>query len=129
MGDRLKNLIDGNWVDSANSATFDDTNPANKTDVLGSFPRSDHRDIDRAVEAARSAFPAWSGCPSMRRAEILYKAAHVIEERSDDLSAVIVRETGKVLAEAQMELRDGVSTLRAIASDGFRLAAAASSSD
>ena len=129
MGDRLKNLIDGNWVDSANSATFDDTNPANKTDVLGSFPRSDHRDIDRAVEAARSAFPAWSVCPSMRRAEILYKAAHIIEERSDDLSAVIVRETGKVLAEAQMELRDGVSTLRAIAGDGSRLAAEASSPD
>ena len=129
MGDRLNNLIDGNWVESANSATFDDANPANKTDVLGSFPRSDHRDIDRAVEAARTGFPAWSRCAPMRRAEILYKAAHILEERSDDLSAVIVRETGKVLAEAQTEVRDGVSTLRAIAGDGSRLAAEASSAD
>lgn len=122
MGERFKNLVDGKWVESANSATFDDINPANKTDVLGSFPRSDHRDIDRAVEAARTYFPVWSRCPSIRRADILYKAAHIIEERSDDLSAVIVRETGKVLAEAQMELHDGVSTLRAIAGDGSRLA-------
>jgi len=129
MGDRLKNLIDGNWVESANSATFDDANPANKTDVLGSFPRSDHRDIDRAVEAARTGFPAWSRCAPIRRAEILYKAAHILEERSDDLSAVIVRETGKVLAEAQTEVRDGVSMLRAIAGDGSRLAAEASSAD
>ena len=129
MGDRFKNLIGGNWVESANGATFDDTNPAIKTDALGNFPRSDHRDIDRAVEAARTGFPAWSRCPSIRRAEILYKAAHIIEERREDLSSVIVRETGKVLAEAQMEVRDGVATLRAIAGDGSRLAAEASSPD
>ena len=49
MGERLKNLIDGKWMESANGATFDDVNPANKTDVLGEFPRSDHRDIDRPL--------------------------------------------------------------------------------
>ncbi len=129
MAERLKNLIDGKWVEAASGATFDDTNPANKTDVLGSFPRSDHRDIDRAVEAARTSFPSWSRCPSMRRAEILYKAAHILEGRSDDVSAVIVRETGKLLSEAQVEFRDGVSTLRAIAGDASQLAAATPSPD
>ena len=123
MEEPLKNLIDGKWVESASGATFDDTNPANKTEVLGRFPRSDHRDVDRAVEAARISFPSWSRCPSLRRADILYRAAHIIEERSDDLSAVLVRESGKVLGEAQAELRDGVSMLRALAGDASRGAA------
>jgi alpha-ketoglutaric semialdehyde dehydrogenase len=129
MGEHLRNLIDGKWVESASSATFDDTNPANKTEVLGSFPRSDHRDIDRAVEAARTSFPSWSRYPSIRRADILYKAAHIIEGRSDDLSAVLVRESGKVLGEAQAELRDGVSMLRALAGDASRGVAEAPSPD
>lgn len=127
MGDRFKNLVDGGWVDSVSGATFDDINPANKADVLGSFPRSDHRDIDRAVEAARTGFPGWSRGPSIRRGEILYTAAQIIEERGEEFAAVVVRETGKVLAEAKAEIRDGVAALRAIAGDGARLAAEASS--
>ena len=129
MGDRFKNFVDGSWVDSANGATFDDINPANKTDLLGSFPRSDHRDVDRAMEAARTGFPGWSRCPSIRRGEILYAAAQIIEERRDDLSAVVVRETGKLLAEANAEVLEGVAALRAIAGDGARLAAEASPRD
>ena len=122
MGERFKNLIDGKWVESANGATFEDVNPANKTDVLGEFPRSDHRDIDRAVEAARTFFPTWSRCPAIQRRDILYKAARIIEERADDLSAAMVRESGKVLAAAQAEVRDGLSTLRALAGNGSRMA-------
>lgn len=117
MGEPFKNLIDGKWVASGNGATFDDANPANKTDILGAFPRSDHRDIDRAVEVARTYFPTWSHSPAIRRCDILWKAARIIEERTDDLSAVVVRETGKVSAEARMEVGEGVSVLRALATD------------
>ncbi|MGE5855765.1 MAG: aldehyde dehydrogenase family protein, partial [Syntrophaceae bacterium] len=72
MAERFQNLIDGKWADAANAATFDDINPANKADVLGSFPRSDHRDVDRAVEAAKANFPKWRRVPAPRRAEILF---------------------------------------------------------
>ncbi len=121
MGERIRNLIDGKWVDSANGTTFDDINPANKTDVVGSFPRSDHRDIDRAVEAARGHFASWARVSSLRRAEILYRTARVVEERAGDLAVAIVREAGKLLTEAEMEVREGIAILRAIAGDGARL--------
>jgi len=124
MGERFKNLIDGKWVESANGTTFDDVNPANKTDVTGSFPRSDHRDIDRAVEAARTHFAEWSRVSAVRRGEIMYAAARMVEERAGDLAAVIVRDTGKVLAEAQAEVQDGVSVLRAIAAEATRVGGA-----
>jgi acyl-CoA reductase-like NAD-dependent aldehyde dehydrogenase len=124
MGERFKNLIDGRWVDSANGTTFDDVNPANKTDVVGSFPRSDHRDIDRAVEAARSRVTDWSRLSSFQRGEVLYRAARILEERAEQLAAVIVRETGKVLAESDAELRDALAMLRAIAGEASRLGGA-----
>jgi aldehyde dehydrogenase (NAD+) len=117
MGEPFNNFIDGRWVESAGKATFDDINPANKTDVIGSFPRSDHRDIDRAVETARAHFQAWSRVPPPRRAEILYRAASLVEERSDELTAVLVRETGKLAREAQAESREGASVLRAIGAE------------
>jgi alpha-ketoglutaric semialdehyde dehydrogenase len=123
MGEPFRNLIDGKWVESANGATFDDANPANRTDLVGAFPRSDHRDIDRAVEAARTCFPSWSHCPANRRRDTLCKAARIIEERAEDLSALIVRETGKLLVEARMEIDGGVSMLRGLAGNGCGYAA------
>ena len=121
MAERFGNLLDGKWVESANAATFEDINPANKADSLGSFPRSDHRDVDRAVEVARGYFGTWARVPPSRRADILYAAARIIEIRAAELSALIVRETGKVLREAQLELRDALSSLRAIAAEGARI--------
>ncbi len=114
MGDLFRNLVDGKWVESLNGTTFEDTNPANKADVLASFPRSDHRDIDRAVEAARTHFGVWSRVPPRRRAEVLCRAGRIVEDRGEELTALLVHETGKVLGEAQSEWRDGASMFRII---------------
>ena len=125
MGESLKNLIDGKWVDSANGTTFDDINPANKTEAVGTFPRSDHRDIDRAVESARTHFAVWSRVPAIRRRDFLYRAAVLVEERAEGLTNAIVRDTGKRIPEAQTEVYDSVSVLRAIAGEASRLGGAA----
>jgi acyl-CoA reductase-like NAD-dependent aldehyde dehydrogenase len=118
MGERFKNLIDGKWVDSANGSTFDDVSPINKTEVLGSFPRSDHRDVDRAVEAARSQLSAWCRVPARRRSEILWAVAEALRQRREELAALLTRETGKVLAEARMELEEAAALLYAMAGEG-----------
>ena len=125
MGELLKNLIDGKWADSANGTTFDDINPANKAEAMGTIPRSDHRDVDRAVESARTHFVDWSRVSAIQRGDFLYRAAAILHERADGLANAIVLETGKRLAEAHMEVHDGVSVLRAIASEGSRLRGAA----
>ena len=121
MAERFQNLIDGKWVDAANGAVFDDINPANKTDVLGEFPRSDHRDVDRAVEAAKSHFPAWRQMPASRRARILFRASQILESRGEELARLITRETGKVLKESQGDVQKAVDMLCCIAGEGGRL--------
>ena len=121
MAERFKNLIAGKWVDSANGSTFDDLNPANKTDVLGSFPRSDHRDVDRAVEASEANFLTWRKVPAPRRAEILFRAAEGLVRRKDELAALITREMGKVLKESLGEVQEGIDMVYYIAGEGRRL--------
>jgi acyl-CoA reductase-like NAD-dependent aldehyde dehydrogenase len=118
MGERFRNLIDGKWVDSASGSTFDDVSPINKTDVLGSFPRSDHRDVDRAVEAARSHLPTWCRVPARRRSEVLWAVAEALHQRGEELATLLTRETGKVLAEARLEIAEATALLYAMAGEG-----------
>ncbi|HSB81195.1 MAG TPA: aldehyde dehydrogenase family protein [Candidatus Methylomirabilis sp.] len=121
MADRFKNFVEGKWVDSANGTTFEDLNPANKTEVLGSFPRSDHRDVDKAVESAKAHFSTWQRIPAPRRAEILFRAAEILVRRKDELAALITREMGKVLQESLGEVQEAIDVVYYIAGEGRRL--------
>jgi aldehyde dehydrogenase (NAD+) len=121
MANRFQNFIDGKWVDAANGTTFDDINPANRTEVLGSFPRSDHRDVDRAVEAARAHFPQWRRLPAPRRAEVLYRAGEILSRRKEELAHLMTREMGKVMEESRGEVQEAVDMVYYIAGEGRRL--------
>jgi alpha-ketoglutaric semialdehyde dehydrogenase len=121
MAERFRNFVDGKWVDSANGTTFDDVNPANRTDVLGCFPRSDHRDVDRAVESAKAHFSIWRRFPAPRRAEILFRVGEIMVRRKDELAALITREMGKVLKESLGEVQESIDMVYYIAGEGRRL--------
>ena len=121
MAERFQNFINGKWVDAANGTTFEDINPANKTDVLGTFPRSDHRDVDRAVEAAKAHFVAWRRVPAPRRAEILFRAAEILVRRKEELAQLTTREMGKVLQESRGDVQEAIDMLYYIAGEGRRL--------
>ena len=121
MAERFKNFVDGKWVESANGTTFDDLNPANKTDVLGSFPRSDHRDVDGAVESAKANVSAWRRVPAPRRAEIFFRTAEMLVRRKDELAALITREMGKALKESLGEVQEAIDMVYYIAGEGRRL--------
>src|SRR5712672_486559 len=81
-----KNLIDGEWVDSASGATFENVNPARTLDLVGIFQKSVKADVDAAVDAAKRAFAKWRLVPAPRRAEIVYRAAEMLLERKEEYS-------------------------------------------
>jgi acyl-CoA reductase-like NAD-dependent aldehyde dehydrogenase len=120
MADRFKNLIDGKRVDAAAGGVFDDTNPANRSEILGAFPRSDYRDADRAVEVARAARGVWGEVPSPQRASRLLRAADALRAQQDALVELIVRETGKVQAEALAEVQDALEAMACFAGEGMQ---------
>ncbi len=52
----FRNLIDGEWVESASGLTFEDRNPADTREVVAIFQRSNKTDVDAAVDTAKRAF-------------------------------------------------------------------------
>jgi acyl-CoA reductase-like NAD-dependent aldehyde dehydrogenase len=93
---RAKMLIDGNWVDSAAGDTLGVENPANRQ-TIAQIPRGGAADVERAVQAAARAFPAWSKVPPRDRGRMLLGIAEAMEARSEELARLIALETGNAL--------------------------------
>src|SRR5439155_13291819 len=79
---------------------------------VGMFPNSREEDVERAIEAAATARPAWAALSSQARGEFLRKTADVLESRVDQVARDLMREEGKSLPEARGETLRGVTILR-----------------
>ncbi len=99
---RNKLWIGNEWHDAASGATFTDLNPATG-EVLADVAAADEADVDRAVDAARSALASkeWGGIDPHRRAEILWKLADLIEVHADELAEIETRDNGKPIFESR----------------------------
>jgi betaine-aldehyde dehydrogenase len=91
---KLQNFIDGEFVDAADGATEEVTNPANG-EVIAEMPLSTEEDVNRAVAAAKRAFGEWSVTPPGERAAALLKLADLIEEHADELADLEAADAGK----------------------------------
>jgi 1-pyrroline-5-carboxylate dehydrogenase len=109
LGKSYPLIIDGEEVTGRD--TFEVRAPANHDTVLGTFQRATPEDVDRAVAAAKAAYPAWSKRPWQERVEIIRKAADLIRERKYVLSAYLIFETGKSRTEAIGEIEEGADLL------------------
>ncbi len=97
-GERLET---GEW--SEVRSPYDDA-------IVGRVPKADGSVVDRAVRAAREAFDA-GGFPQHERAAVLDRAARIVAEREDELTATIAAEAGKPLKTARVEAQRAVGTL------------------
>ncbi|UJL45382.1 aldehyde dehydrogenase family protein [Virgibacillus sp. NKC19-16] len=93
MRNYTKHYINGEWVESTGSETEDVINPATE-EVTGRISLGTEEDLDRAVQAARDAFPSFSTTTKEYRAELLENIAKEYENRKDDLIEVITEELG-----------------------------------
>jgi len=94
-------FIDGQWC-AASGPAFASRNPGTGATVWSGHAAT-AADVDRAVEAARRAFRAWSATPFETRCEIVRRFAALVTERKEQLAQAIGRETGKPLWEARTE--------------------------
>src|ERR1700704_427039 len=116
----FKNFIGGEWVESRSGQTYENLNPADTRDVIGVFQRSDKRDVDDAVSAARQAFERWRLVPAPKRAEIIYRAGEILLERKEEYARLMTREMGKVLKETRGDVQEAVDTAYYMAGEGRR---------
>ena len=93
--------VDRAWIDSASTTTIDVVNPATE-EVIAQVAAGNAADVDKAVAAAKAAFPAWSELAPKERADFLSAAAAALAARSDELGELISRDMGMPLVLAKM---------------------------
>ncbi|MEZ5885060.1 MAG: aldehyde dehydrogenase family protein [Paracoccaceae bacterium] len=112
------NHIGGEWREGHEAAR--NINPSDTDDVIGEFTRGDAGDVDRAVAAARAAFPAWSRSTPQLRHDILKRASDEVFSRVDELGRILSREEGKTLAEGIGEATRAAQVLGFFAGECLR---------
>lgn len=104
---RLKNYINGQWVESSASQYEEVYNPATG-EVIALVPFSGKEEVDEAVKAAAAAFPAWSTTPVVERARIMFRFQHLLFQHQEELARLVTTENGKNLNEANAEALRGI---------------------
>jgi aldehyde dehydrogenase (NAD+) len=100
MADMRSNYIDGAWVASASDASIEVVNPATEQ-VIDTVPAGDPADVDAAVRAAQTAFPAWSQASPADRVRHLDALRGLLAQRADTVAAAISADMGSPLAFAR----------------------------
>ncbi|HEY8238812.1 MAG TPA: aldehyde dehydrogenase family protein, partial [Candidatus Limnocylindrales bacterium] len=111
LGGHHQNYIDGKWVDGS-AGTFEARSPIDRELVVGTFAKGDRADVQRAIEAARKAAPAWRRTSWADRLTILRRAAEFISERQMRYGADMAFEVGKNRIEALGEVEEAADLIR-----------------
>lgn len=93
MRNHLKQFINGEWVESTGSETHEVINPATE-EVIGKISLGTKEDLDKAVAAARAAFPSFSKTSREERVEMLENIAAEYANRKEEIIDVITEELG-----------------------------------
>ena len=97
---KLLPFINGKFVESK-SNTYTDIFDPSTGEVIAQTPRCTKDEVEAAIAAAKSAFPAWRDTPAHKRAQIMFKLRNLIEENIDELTMILARENGKAWDEAR----------------------------
>ena len=106
----LSHFIGGSPVEGSSGRFGNVYNPAEGKATLR-VPFANKAEVDRAVQAALQAFPAWSVFPPLRRARVLNRFAALLEQHQDRLARIITSEHGKVLSDAKGEMQRGAEVV------------------
>ena len=114
--DRLKNYINGNWVDSVSKETIDVVNPATG-EILGKVPSGEDTagDVQNATRAAHEAYLQWKEVSVLKRIQPLFKLKQLLDENADEIARLITMESGKTLAESKGEVQRAIENVEVAA--------------
>ena len=88
-----KMWIGGKWVDAESGRRYPVFNPATEAEIA-QVPLGDKADVDKAVDAARKAFPIWSKKSQGERFQMVMKIAAIMRENAKEISRIDTLEHG-----------------------------------
>jgi malonate-semialdehyde dehydrogenase (acetylating)/methylmalonate-semialdehyde dehydrogenase len=107
---KVQNYVNGEWLDSQSTQIADVVNPATGQ-LLAKVPTSTPAELNKAVQSAKEAFPAWRQTPPVARARLLFKLKQLLEENFEELSRIQTQEHGKTIDESRGETRRGIENV------------------
>jgi aldehyde dehydrogenase (NAD+)/betaine-aldehyde dehydrogenase len=108
-GKRDKLYIDGTWVPSAGSGSLEVINSATE-EVIGTIPEGTAADVDKAVKAAKAAFPGWSQTSVEERGKYLQRITEGLGARTMDIANIVAQEVGMPI-NLSMIIQAGLPTM------------------
>jgi malonate-semialdehyde dehydrogenase (acetylating)/methylmalonate-semialdehyde dehydrogenase len=106
----LSHHIDGQLQASNSPRKSELYNPATG-EIIGHVPLADLSEVDKAVAAAKKAFPAWADTPPVKRARTLFKFKTLIEQNLEELAMIVTREHGKTIEDAKGSIIRGLEVV------------------
>ena len=103
----VSNFIDGQPIASSSARKLDVISPLDGN-LLSTVPLSTSVDLDKAVDAAQRAFPAWSKMPIKERVQIFFRYKVLLEKNTKELAELIQEENGKTYTEAVAEIEKSI---------------------
>src|SRR5690606_13677705 len=96
-------------------------NPSDLSDVVGEYVRADAADVDRAIESADAAWPAWSLSTPQQRFDVLDMIGTELLARKNELGELLAREEGKTLPEGIGEVARAGQIFKFFAGEALRI--------
>ncbi|HUK83417.1 MAG TPA: aldehyde dehydrogenase family protein [Verrucomicrobiae bacterium] len=120
-GQRYRNYINGQWVDTASGKHVPNINPTNTDDIIGHAPQSTREEAQAAIAAAEAAFPAWRNTPAPSRGRIIAKTVELCYKHKEEIGRAMTREEGKIFKESLGEVQKSINLLEYFAGQAFRI--------
>jgi len=118
---QFNNFIAGSWAAPDSGDYFENRNPADRNDLIGTFPLSGASDVQRAVESAKRGFAEWRRTPAPARGDVLRIVGDLLSKRKEEIANLMTREMGKPLTETRGDVQEGIDTAYYASSEGRRL--------
>ncbi len=110
----LRHYLGGAWVEPTSGRWLDVLNPATAR-PLARVPLATAAEVDRAVQAAQAAFPAWRETPPLARARYFFRLRELLEAHFDELARTVTLEMGKTLDDARGSVRRAIENVEVAA--------------
>lgn len=113
-------FVNGEWIGASGKEIINTTNPFDGA-VIGSVPKLNAADVQRAIDAAESAYQSWRAITPAERAKPLGRWLALIREHRSDLAKILTTEQGKPYREALAEIDFSGSFIEWFAEEGKRI--------
>jgi len=107
---KLKNYVNGEWVDSESDRLLDVENPATG-EIIAQMPLSTVDETKAAIEVAQEAWQEWRETPPISRARIFFKLKELLELDFENIARIMVQEQGKTIDESRGETRRSIENV------------------